>query len=616
MLMSTNSGSIKKTVFIERVTLAFSVICSVSIIGWLFYYSSYGIDFTDESFYLVWMSNPFNYALSATQFGFIYHPLYLIFDGNIAALRQVNILLTFSLTWAFCNVFIKTIFDKVFLRNTHRFIISGAFATAGLVSLIFAGAWLPTLSYNSLALQALLIAATGILLAEKHVSHTSVTGWFLIGISGWLTFMGKPTTAAALCLVIGLYLFVTKKLSVRLLAVALLTVITGLIFSALSIDGSIFVFIARLKGGVEIASTLGGGHSVSQLLRWDEFQLDSHPKEILIISTISILLVAYLVQAKIKILVFCGFMLLVAIAVAILLMVLGFVHETLNTGQFQNHLLWAVPFAAILFGISKYRYKDLSLIFRMPWALAFTLLVFPHVYAFGTGGNYWILASNAGVFWIFAGLIFLRPITSNGKLVLLLLPFGFAVQLLTVALVMSGMESPYRQPQPLHQNNSKTEIGKPSSTLMLSKGFSQYFNEAVRGANQSGFKKGIPMIDLTGQSPGILYAMGASNIGQAWTIGGYPGSEALAIAALSKVTCQELAAAWLLSEPYGPRKIEPKILLSFNADIATDFEIVATFKTAEGAGGYKDVRVQQLLKPVRSFETAMNACAAGRIAKL
>ena len=121
------------------------------------------------------------------------------------------------------------------------------------------------------------------------------------------------------------------------------------------------------------------------------------------------------------------------------------------------------------------------------------------------------------------------------------------------------------------------------------------------------------MIDLTGQSPGILYAMGASNIGQPWTIGGYPGSDALAVAMLKKVTCKELAAAWLLAEPEGSRKISPEILLSFGANLATDYEIVDTFKTAEGAGGYKEVRVQQLLKPVRSVDAAINACGIAKV---
>jgi hypothetical protein len=148
--------------------------------------------------------------------------------------------------------------------------------------------------------------------------------------------------------------------------------------------------------------------------------------------------------------------------------------------------------------------------------------------------------------------------------------------------------------------------------LVLSKDFGRYVSEAMKTAKQVGFKQGTPMVDLTGQSPGILYAMGASNIGQPWTVGGYPGSAALAVKMLKKATCQELATAWLLLEPEGPRKIAPQILLSFDANLATDFEIVGTFKTAEGAGGYKEVRVQQLLKPARSVDDAMAACSAGR----
>jgi hypothetical protein len=123
------------------------------------------------------------------------------------------------------------------------------------------------------------------------------------------------------------------------------------------------------------------------------------------------------------------------------------------------------------------------------------------------------------------------------------------------------------------------------------------------------------MIDLSGQSPGILYAIGASNIGQAWTIGGWPGSDKLAVDMLKEVSCKQLSRAWLLAEPDGPRKISPGILSSFGANMARDFEIVGTFKTAEGAGGYKEVRVQQLLKPSRAIDAAMTACVAGRTTK-
>jgi hypothetical protein len=615
MSTNANTASTKTIVIAEHLTLALSAICTASTIGWLLFYSHYGIDFTDESFYLVWMSNPFNYGQSATQFGFIYHPLYLLLDGNIAALRQANILLTFCLAWVFVNVFFKTVFAKLSLQNTQRLIISGAIATAGLTSLVFAGSWLPTPSYNSLALQALLVAATGLLLSDKKASRASVAGWCLIGVGGWLAFMAKPTTAAALGLCIGFYLLAAGKFSVRLLVISLATAVGLLVLSALTIDGSIIAFIDRLKGGTELLKILGGGHTLAQLLRLDEFQLGGRAKLILIASTAVIYSAVYFPQAKMKALVHGGTLLSIAFALANLAIVFGLTHQTLNTGQFQGLLLWAIPFAAILLGFSIYQFRGLFQISRSQWILGLTFLMFPYAYAFGTGGNYWVLAANAGIFWVLAGLVFLSPIAPSGKLATLLLPLGLAVQLVTVALVQTGIETPYRQPQPLRDNDYKLEIGKPGSTLVLSKGFGQYFAETIDVTKQTGFKKGTPMIDLTGQSPGILYAMGASNIGQVWTIGGYPGSEAHAVAALSKVTCQELATAWLLSESEGPRKIAPEILLSFGSNMATDYEIVGTFKTAEGAGGYKEVRVQQLLKPVRSVETAMNACAAGRITK-
>jgi hypothetical protein len=605
----------KTNVLTERVILSFSTIVTVFILGWLLWYSHYGIDLTDESFYLIWMANPFNYSVSISQFGFIYHPVYKLLDGNIAALRQVNILITFCLSWMIGNIFLKTFFDNQSLKNIPRVIISGAIASTSGAFFAPSGLWLPTPSYNSLAMQALLVASAGLLLADSHASRRSIIGWFLIGLGGWLAFMAKPTTAVALGVCTGFYLPFAKKLNLRLLAISFTTIV-GLIFlSAFTIDGSITSFIDRLRGGVEIARTLGGGHTIAQSLRLDDFQLGVKAKLILIVATAITFSAAYFSRAKGKVLVRCGAILSIAFALASLAIVLGLTHRTLDAGQFQGLLIWSVPFAAILTGLSIYHFKGLLHISRAQWTTALTFLTLPHVYAFGTGNNYWFLAANAGIFWVLAGLVLLIPIAPNPRFTALLLPLGLAVQILTVALVHSGIESPYRQPQPLPENDFKLEIGRPGSTLVHSKGFAQYFLEATITAKQAGFKQGTPMIDLTGQSPGILYAIGANSIGQAWTGGGYPGSDTLAVMMLKKVTCQELARSWLLVERDGPRKISPEILMSFNANIATDFEIVGTFRTAEGAGGYKETRVQQLLKPVRSVEDATNACSADRTSK-
>lgn len=603
--ISDNTINTKAAVPAERIVLTLSAIGTVSALAWVLWFSRYGLDFTDESFYLVSMSNPFNYSVSATQFGFIYHPLYELLGGNIAALRQANMLITFGLAWGLCNLFLKTVFETQALDTTRRLAVSAALATS---SLVFLATWLPTPSYNSLTLQALLVAASGLLLAEKTPSGTSIAGWLLIGVGGWLTFMAKPTTAAALGVGVGVYLLLAGKFSVRLLAISLASAVALLVLSALAIDGSIPGFIDRLNGGAEAAKTLGGGHTFAQLLRLDDFHLGEKGRTLLIMGTVAFASAAYFSRAQTRSLVFGAALLSISFVLLELAIVGGLIRKPVNTGPFQGLLIGAIPFAGIAVGLLLSRLELLLHVTRAQWALAIIFLTFPHIHAFGTGNNYWTAGANAGIFWVLAGLALLGPIASVNRLSALLLPLGLAAQLTTVALVDSGIEAPYRQPHRLPENDYPLEIGKPGSTLLLSRGYCLYFAEAKDVANQAGFKKGAPMIDLTGQSPGILYAIGASNIGQAWTVGGYPGSNALAEAMLKKVSCEELATAWLLVEPEGTRKIDPNILKSYGANMATDFEVVGTFKTAEGAGGYKEVRVQQLLKPVRSVDAAINSC--------
>lgn len=589
--------------------LALSAVITVCMLGWVLWYCRFGIDFTDESFYLVWMSNPFNYSVSVTQFGFIYHPLYELLDGNIAALRQANLLVTYCLAWVLGNIFLKTIFSNQPLEKAHQLIISAAFATASIVTL---RSWIPTPNYNWLTLQALLVTAIGLLLSEKKATRESVTGWFLIGIGGWLAFMAKPTTAVVLGLCTGIYLLAAGKINLRLWAIALGIAAICLLFFGVIIDGSIITFIDRLTEGKEAAELLGGGHTLAHSFKLDDFLFDGKEKLIFSVATAAIFSAAYFFKTKIRALEYAGATLSMAFAFASVSIVFGLTHKTLDDGRYRALLLCSIPFAAILVGLASYRFKGLARISRSQWALALIFLMLPYAYAFGTVNNYWWTGSHAGIFWVFAGLVFLSPIAVEQKFTALLLPFGFAVQFMTVALVQTGIEAPYRQPQTLRENDYKIDVGRQGSTLLLTKSFSQYITEAIGIANQAQFKQGTPVIDLSGQSPGILYALGANNIGQAWNIGGFPGSDQLVVKMLNKVSCEKLSISWLLEEPEGKRKISPKILSSFGANMATDFEIVGTFKTAQGVGGNNEMRVQQLLKPIRTLDAAMAACTASR----
>ena len=615
--VATSGGTNKDKAisFVESVVLICSAIGTALSLGWVFWYSGYGYDFTDESFYLIWISEPFNYKQSVTQFGFIYHPLYELLDGNIASLRRANILITFALAWMMTSCFLKVVLRGARVESTARLVASAAIATASLAILVFSGMWLSTPGYNSLAFQALLLSATGLVLAEKRVSLRSVLGWLLIGLGGWLAFMAKPTTAAAMGLCVLVYLPLAGKFDIRLLAISTATALGLVVASAFAIDGSVIAFVARLRGGLELAGMLNNGNSVDHLIRFGSFSLGAEGRFALLAGT-AVLLVAFkALNARSQVTRNAGSAVSICFALASFAMIFELAPKMLQVGQFQALVLCAVPFAAILMAVLKSVAAGVVAISRPQLALGLAFLVMPYAYAFGTNNNYWVLAANAGIFWILGSLVlFYRP-TPDQTLVAILPSIGLATQLVVVALIQAGIQTPYRQPQPLRDNDYKLEVGRPGSTLVVSKGFGQSLAGAILVARGSGFTSGTSMLDLTGVSPGILYAIHATSIGQPWTIGGYLGSDNFAEEMLKGVPCEVLASAWLLVEPNGPARISPRVLRGFGADLLTDFAVVGTVNIADGASGYTGDRGQQIVRPMRSFDAALSACALAKVAE-
>jgi len=599
--------------YAEQVVLGASSVVTALVIGWVLWYSRYGIDFTDEGYYLAWISNPFNYSASVTQFGFVYHPLFLLLGGDIAGLRQVNALITFALAYALAYVFLASMHRSSMSRGMQALVAAGI-AVASLVSLVFADLWLPTPSYNTLALHALLVAATGLLLCDGSNSLRSITGWALIGVGGWLAFMAKPPTAVVLGLSSVAYLLFSGKFRTRLIAVSLAAAAGLLVLSALAIDGSMGSFIERLRGGLELGEALGGGHTFSRLLRLDALQLSGRGSVFLVVSTLVFFGAGYLIQSDRKGAVGAGAGLSAVWGLAAAALIFRVGGPVVGVGGFQGLLLWSVPLAAVIVAVVSLRLTGGGRVSRSQLAFALLMVIFPHVYAFGSNGNYWVVGARAAVFWLFAGLALLSVIPAN-RVVRVVLSLVLASQLVSVVLIRSGMETPYRQPQALYLNDYAISIGGATSELVLPQSFGRYFSEISNLADKAGFRRGTPVIDLTGQSPGALYGIGAKAIGQAWLIGGYPGSEKFVRKALEGASCADLGAAWVLFEPEGPRSVPGEVLASFGAELHADFDVVGSVRTAEGAGGYDKPRVQYLLKPLRPSDAAAAACLAARAGK-
>jgi energy-coupling factor transporter transmembrane protein EcfT len=285
------------------------------------------------------------------------------------------------------------------------------------------------------------------------------------------------------------------------------------------------------------------------------------------------------------------------------LLVLGQIHQTAGLGQFEGLLTFGLVFAAVLAALffdAPAPWKSIS---APQWAMAILFIVMPHVYAFGTNRNYWENGAWVGIFWLLAGLTLLGPVVRARTSWSFVQPLALATQAVTAILLQTGLEQPQRQPQPLRLNQTTVEIGPDRSSLVLSSGYASYINDALATVQSGGFRLGTPVIDLSGQSPGILYAIGAKSVGLAWIIGGYPGSLQLAKAALDRVPCEEIANAWVLLEPNGPRSIPAELMPSLGAAFPEKYQQLGAWRTAEGAGGYAASRVQELYQPVAPADT-------------
>jgi hypothetical protein len=179
--------------------------------------------------------------------------------GDIVLLRQANVVISFALGWALCFTLLRSIFLRWDSVGASQRGVVGVPIVAGTGSLAFFDLWLPTPSYNSLAFQSLMLAATGVLLTGHELSKRSIAGWTLVGVGGGFAFLAKPTSAAMIGCMVAAYLAVAGRFKPRGLSISIAVAISFVIVSALAIDGSLSVFVRRIVDGVDLGNRLLGG---------------------------------------------------------------------------------------------------------------------------------------------------------------------------------------------------------------------------------------------------------------------------------------------------------------------------------------------------------------------
>jgi hypothetical protein len=588
---------------VEKLTV--SATCAVSAAFFLFTlrWVGTGFEFSDEGYYLNWISAPWQYGISVTLFGYFYHPLYLLLDGDLASLRRLNIVMLAALASALCFLTLR------FCRSNNE--TSGSStalrdlaiaASMSVTSLTFLQLWIPTPSYNSLTLKGLLLAGIGILLASPKRTFASLLGWASIGAAGWLTFLAKPPTAFGLGFVVMVYLWATRTLHVYL-TISILTFCLLLGSSAALVDGSPIPFFYHLTEAVRRVSALSEAQTLSGLFRLDRFSLGPAASWF---GLVFLLTAAVTAASPLKTWTrwLLTSLILLLNVIVLIIIVLG-TPPSLLPNEHINLILLSVPLGATsVLPLQRALKFEIS---AKHLYLALFLMTLSALYAFGTGNNYWGAAARSGIFWLAAAVAVLGAIKSDHPFAGRPTAIATIGLLITAVVVGASIQHPYRQPESLFSQNRLAAIGTEQSRIAIPTSAADYLVELKSILDANNIPTGHPAIDLTGRFPGALYAVGAKAIGSAWLIGGYSGSEAKAIADLDQVPCSELARAWILMEPFGPRKIPDQILKKYGLNLILDYEPLGVVASplGEESASFR----QTVLGPSRKRTEENNPCS-------
>ena len=503
-----DAGRPQTFVVVMAVTLIAEILL---ILGWILTKANHGFDLSDESFYLSWTEGPRDYPVSVTQFGFVHSLIFAVLRDDVVLFRQFNILTTYALTIVVAYQLLGERLRSLGSGVISTFAIVSAFA---LPSLKVMNYWLFTPSYNSLNGMAFLLVCIGIF-SKADTDGKQSRAALMIGVGGCLSFLAKPTAALVLGVMVLIFVWGVRKWALKSLAVAVCTAVVILLFSMFWIGGGPISFVAELRETLAIATD--PSHSFGRLIRWDSPHMNGGVRIVFIV--VSMLLVAFLRFRKgspsesvvrfFRQFFSVDFLALGAIGIASAWLefrgvTLEFLkHSDDAEASKERFLLLSTLSLALIAG----RWGEID---RPKLATAFFLFWLPYAYAFGTNINYWDKGASVAFFWVLSFGVLMTALPARRCQFFMFLMIASLLPILSVLDLETSYTQPYLQ-KPLNQVSlASVRVGRGDTELLVSEKTADFIRVWRRSAAEAGFRKGAPVIDLSGQGNGLIYLLGGT----------------------------------------------------------------------------------------------------------
>jgi hypothetical protein len=546
------TGRLARGRAVRAAAATIAVVAAATVLVTIIAAARRGFDLSDEAYYVLSMQDPAAYRMTSTLFGYALRPVYLLFGGSISALRVFGVAVVSGLGALAVGLLVSP--------RTGASTVAALAAGAALPAMYY-GFWLPTPSYNWLVLAAGLLLLPAILLLADRRRGPAVPG-VLAALAGLVAALAKPPTAAAYSVIFltATVLLVRDPRGIaRQLGLALgLTAAGG---AALALLLPIETILAQTRGYIEIhglAPSAGRGPFgdllafVGQPRGWP-----------LVAALVAVGLATRPGRSTWRVPWgrAAAALAILAAAGGTILAVASPVYPGLGPGMAA--LAYAALAFALLGGADRRLCLALGLASLLPWAAAL--------------GSTNDLPSQttlcAGIFGVVALIAVraVRPTGGDGVLVAL------ALVLITGIAVGKGLRKPYRLAGPILSQTAPVEVGASGERLFVDPRTAAFLSSLRDSATRNGFCARDPVIDFTGELPGVAVVLGGRTPALQWLFGGYPFSEKLAAWALSTVDAQTRDNAWVVVGE-GRIAFSAAFVASLGFAIADGYELILEAK--------------------------------------
>ena len=615
----TNTRDLRSKQY-SLITLVLPFLVALLNMGFILWASARYFDFTDEGYSLNLINNPHAFQGRITRFGELISWIFHYLGNSIYKIRLVSACSVFIVSMVAINLALPNRFSVCHPRTSLslKFLNQRLLLLVIIASTSILAIWpsvTPTYNtVNFLSMSLFVTALLGIsnrLSSDKPIKYSDLFLYTLfLGISLVFVAYCRLTSYLFISLAIVFVSIISHQLFRRILVSSLIISFAIYLVSSIMNFGGLNAFVADIHHAFEITKSwdsLGGDFSfVSSLIRLAPRKLnlgsfalsllllvvavnlsESLYRKIVKVSAVSCLIFGVLTLAVLPHIDFLSSFaffckptkpLVLAIISPVLLIISSVAIFQKYTSRFhQKHNL--IGFGGRIF----------QLPFPNPWQPTryslnvssfdvsnILIICLPLAFAFSSSNGVISHASLASFFIVLvyfrlalkprvqsSGIDFANEIYSSrmSGLITSVIPF-----LVSFYLAYNYVLCPFPSLEPLVTQNRVLEL-PGNSKLTVSQSQYELVHTIRTAASKSGFQYGDPILDLTGQSPGLIYALGGKPVGWPWILGLLPGSDKAAVKILEKTDQDELKNSYVLFSDHPSPLKATEVLAHFNLDL-------------------------------------------------